>query len=335
MPSLQRADKGRISTSNRCYPPCLLSYEAHTCRGQTQRVSPGWQVTPAVTAARPPAPAGSPAALFPEVLHQPRPCLLALLRRRPDQSAAHGCGVTACLTGEEGTKLPSYQSSPSPRTCHVLELRCAQPILVLAKMSPSQRLCLPLTCPHPLSLFIMLLYFPQSLSPTGWQSLVPCPLSVPLQMENQGTRALLRMEHGARHREGGGPCWLNRGRLHCSHEARGPKLRQGRGAACAGPSSPGGAELRGSGQPAPSCEVPSPVCAAAVSSRGQWEHVCAVQGCYEDYGRYVQVEVRTCAEELVTKSWLLVVLLLLRALREEPGSGRVPARGASRSALLV
>lgn len=38
----------------------------------------------------------------------------------------------------------------------MLELSCAQLILVLAKMSPSQRLCLSLTCPHPLSLFIML-----------------------------------------------------------------------------------------------------------------------------------------------------------------------------------
>lgn len=133
-----------------------------------------------------------------------------------------------------------------------------------------------------------MLYFPQSPLPTGWQSLVSCPLSVPLRMENQGTRALLCMEHGAPHRGGGGPCWLNRGRLHCNHEARRPQLRQGRGAACAGPSSPGEAELRGSGQPAPSRKVPSPVCAAAVSSHGQWEHVCAVQGCYEDYRRYVQ-----------------------------------------------
>lgn len=38
------------------YPPCLLSHEAHTCRGQTQRVSPGQRVTLAVTAARPPGP---------------------------------------------------------------------------------------------------------------------------------------------------------------------------------------------------------------------------------------------------------------------------------------
>lgn len=52
-------------------------------------------------------------------------------------------------------------------------------------------------------------------------------------------------------------------------------------------------------------------------------------------GDTYKVEVWTCAEELVTKSWLLVVLLLVRAPREEPGSGRVPARGASRSALLV
>lgn len=52
-------------------------------------------------------------------------------------------------------------------------------------------------------------------------------------------------------------------------------------------------------------------------------------------GDTYKVETWTCAEELVTKSWLLVVLLLLRAPREEPGSGRVPARGDSRSALLV
>lgn len=129
MPSLQKADKGRISTSNRGYPPCLLSYEAHTCRSQTQRVSPGRRVTLAVTAARPPGPFRLPRCPGPRGASPTPARLLALLRTRPDQSAARGCGVTAHLTQEEGTKLPELSEQPLAQDlpCVGAQLRSADP----------------------------------------------------------------------------------------------------------------------------------------------------------------------------------------------------------------
>lgn len=232
--------------------------------------------TLAVTAARPPAPACCPRC--------PGSCFYWW--DSMDRSTARGCGGQ-CLPDGGGHELPVLSEQPLPQDLPGAGAHAGQPTLVSVEVSPSQRPRLQMACPPPPSLLIMLPGLLSSVPTTISQPAVHCLPAA--DGEPRGAELFSVSSTVPGTEKGRDPHWLTDdlttttcwGDYSWGRDTMRPV--QGR-AARVGRSC--GAWDRHSPcvwkQPAPSCEVTSSVCAAAVPSHGQWEHISTLQGCYED-----------------------------------------------------